>query len=243
MNYIIVIPARYKSKRLPGKPLANIGGLPMIVRTYNQCKKVVDANKIVVATDSLKIKKICDKYNIRSIITSDKCLTGTDRVAEVAKKINCNFYINVQGDEPFFNPQDLKKLIKEAIKNPKEIINGYTEINDKKLFFNSSIPKLIFDKNSYLLYMSRGPIPSNKKYNFQKAWRQICAYSFPKKMLEAFSKIKKKTPIESIEDIEILRFLEQGYKVKMIKMSNKSLAVDNKEDLKKAKIYLKFKKI
>ena len=65
MNYIIVIPARYKSKRLPGKPLANIGGLPMIVRTYNQCKKVVDANKIVVATDSLKIKKICDKYNIR----------------------------------------------------------------------------------------------------------------------------------------------------------------------------------
>ena len=243
MNYIIVIPARYKSKRLPGKPLANIGGLPMIVRTYNQCKKVVDANKIVVATDSLKIKKICDKYNIRSIITSDKCLTGTDRVAEVAKKINCNFYINVQGDEPFFNPQDLKKLIKEAIKNPKEIINGYTEIKDKKLFFNSSIPKLIFDKNSYLLYMSRGPIPSNKKYNFEKAWRQVCAYSFPKKMLEAFSKIKKKTPIESIEDIEILRFLEQGYKVKMIKMSNKSLAVDNKEDLKNAKIYLKFKKI
>ena len=243
MNYIIVIPARYKSKRLPGKPLANIGGLPMIVRTYNQCKKVVDANKIVVATDSLKIKKICDKYNIRSIITSDKCLTGTDRVAEVAKKINCNFYINVQGDEPFFNPQDLKKLIKEAIKNPKEIINGYTEIKDKKLFFNSSIPKLIFDQNSYLLYMSRGPIPSNKKYNFEKAWRQVCAYSFPKKMLEAFSKIKKKTPIESIEDIEILRFLEQGYKVKMIKMSNKSLAVDNKEDLKNAKIYLKFKKI
>ena len=243
MNYIIVIPARYKSKRLPGKPLANIGGLPMIVRTYNQCKKVVDKNRIIVATDSLKIKKVCDNYNIRSIITSNKCLTGTDRVAEVAKKINCNFYINVQGDEPFFNPQDLKKLIKEAIKNPKEIINGYTEIKDKNLFFNSSIPKLIFDKNSYLLYMSRGPIPSNKKYNFEKAWRQICAYSFPKKMLEAFSKIKKKTPIESIEDIEILRFLEQGYKVKMIKMSNKSLAVDNKEDLKKAKIYLKFKKI
>jgi len=134
-------------------------------------------------------------------------------------------------------------LINEAIKNPKEIINGYTEIKDKKLFFNSSIPKLIFDKNSYLLYMSRGPIPSNKKYNFEKAWRQICAYSFPKKMLEAFSKIKKKTPIESIEDIEILRFLEQGYKVKMIKMSNKSLAVDNKEDLKKAKIYLKFKNL
>ena len=89
MKYIIVIPARYKSERLPGKPLLNIGGLPMIVRTYNQCTKVVSKDKIIVATDSNKIKKVCDKYKIKSIITSSKCLTGTDRVAEVAKKINC----------------------------------------------------------------------------------------------------------------------------------------------------------
>ena len=136
-----------------------------------------------------------------------------------------------------------KKLINEAINNPKQIINGYTEINDKKLFFNPSIPKLVFDKNRYLLYMSRGPIPSNKKYNFEKGWRQICAYSFPKKMLNIFAKTKTKTPIESIEDIEILRFLEMGFKVKMIKMSNKSLAVDNEDDLKQAKIYLKLKKL
>jgi 3-deoxy-manno-octulosonate cytidylyltransferase (CMP-KDO synthetase) len=243
MKFLVVIPARYKSKRLPGKPLIDIGGLPMIVRTYNQCKKVVSEDKIIVATDSVKIKKVCDQYNINSIITSNKCLTGTDRVAEVAKKIDCNFYINVQGDEPFFNPQYLKKLINEAINNPKQIINGYTEINDKKLFFNPSIPKLVFDKNRYLLYMSRGPIPSNKKYNFEKGWRQICAYSFPKKMLNIFAKTKTKTPIESIEDIEILRFLEMGFKVKMIKMSNKSLAVDNEDDLKQAKIYLKLKKL
>ena len=243
MKYVIVIPARYQSKRLPGKPLAKIGGLPMIVRTYNQCSKVVSKNKIIVATDSLKIKKVCDEYKIKSIITSNKCLTGTDRVAEVAKKIKCNFYINVQGDEPFFNPNDLKLLIKEAKKNSKEIINGYAEIKDKKLFFSSSIPKLVFDKKGYLLYMSRGPIPSNKKFEFKKAWRQICAYSFPRKALFDFAKSKNNTPIESIEDIEILRFLEQGYRVKMIKMSNKSLAVDNTEDLEKAKIYLKFKKL
>ena len=243
MKYIVVIPARYKSKRLPGKPLANIGGLPMIVRTYNQCSKIVSRNKIIVATDSLKIKNICDKYNIQSIITSTKCLTGTDRVAEVAKKIKCNFYINVQGDEPFFNPTDLKKLIKEAKKKPNEIINGYTEIKDEKLFFSSSIPKVVFDKKGYLLYMSRGPIPSNKALEFQKAWRQVCAYSFPRKALFDFTLSKHKTPIETLEDIEILRFLEKGYKVKMIKMSNKSLAVDNNEDLKKAKIYLRYKKL
>ena len=243
MKYIVVIPARYKSKRLPGKPLANIGGLPMIVRTYNQCAKVVSKDKIVVATDNLKIKNVCNEYNIKSIITSNKCLTGTDRVAEVAKKIKCNFYINVQGDEPFFNPNDLKMLIKQAEKKPKEVINGYTEIKDRKLFFSSSIPKVVFDKKEYLLYMSRGPIPSNKVLEFKKAWRQVCAYSFPRKALFDFANTKNKTPIESLEDIEILRFLEKGYKVKMIKMSNKSLAVDNNEDLEKAKIYLKYKKL
>ena len=243
MKYIVVIPARYKSKRLPGKPLINIGGLPMIVRTYNQCAKVVNKDKIIVATDSLKIKNVCDKYNIKTIITSNKCLTGTDRVAEVAKKIKCNFYINVQGDEPFFNPNDLKILIKEAEKKQKEVINGYTEIKEKKLFINSSIPKVVFDKKGYLLYMSRGPIPSNKALKFKKAWRQICAYSFPRNALIDFKKTKNKTTIESLEDIEILRFLEKGYKVKMIRMSNKSLSVDNIEDLEKAKIYLKLKKL
>ena len=243
MKYIIVIPARYKSKRLPGKPLATIGKIPMIVRTYNQCAKVVSKDKIIVATDSYKIKKVCDEYKIKSIITSNKCLTGTDRVAEVSKKIKCNFYINVQGDEPFFNPNDLKILIKEAEKKPKEVINGYTEIKDKKLFFSSSIPKVVFDKKGYLLYMSRGPIPSNKSLEFKKAWRQVCAYSFPRKALYDFAKTKNKTPIEFLEDIEILRFLENGYKVKMIKMSNKSLAVDNNDDLEKAKIYLRYKKL
>ena len=242
MKYLIVIPARYKSERLPGKPLADIGGLPMIVRTYNQCKKVVSKDKIIVATDNLKIKKVCEKYKIKTIMTSTKCLTGTDRVAEVSKKINCNFYINVQGDEPFFNPLDLKKLIDEAKKNPNRIFNGYTEIKDKDLFFNSSIPKLVFDKKNYLLYMSRASIPANKKYDFQRAWRQVCAYAYPKKALINFSKDKKKTPIEFFEDIEILRFLELGHKVKMIKMSNKSLSIDTANDLDKAEIYLKFKK-
>ena len=156
---------------------------------------------------------------------------------------NCKFYINVQGDEPFFNPSDLKKLIDIATKNPNEIINGYTEIKDKELFFNNTIPKLVFDKKSYLLYMSRAPIPANKKYDFQQGWRQVCAYSFPKKDLISFAKQNKKTKFEFYEDIEILRFLELGHKVKMIKMSNKSLSVDTQNDLDKAEIYLKLKKL
>ncbi len=93
IDYLVIIPARYSSKRLPGKPLLDISGVPMIVRTYNQCKKVVASSKIVVATDDKRIQKICTKNKINSIITSSKCLTGTDRIAEVAKKIKKRFYL------------------------------------------------------------------------------------------------------------------------------------------------------
>ena len=135
IDFILIIPARYKSKRLPGKPLLNIKGLPMIVRTYYQCLKAVPKSKILVATDDKRIQKVCNEYNINSIMTSNRCLTGTDRIAEVSKKIKKDFYINVQGDEPICNPKDIKKIIKFAKQNPNEIINGYTEIKDKKFFY------------------------------------------------------------------------------------------------------------
>ena len=186
---------------------------------------------------------MCEKYNAKCIITSKKCLTGTDRVAEVSKKIKAKTYINVQGDEPFFNPNDLKKLIFVSLKYPNLIINGYTPIKSKKLFYNPSIPKVVIDNKEFLIYMSRAPIPSNKKKKFIYGWRQICAYSFPKKTLKIFSMQKKKSFIENIEDIEILRFLELGMKIKMIKMTDKSMSIDNPEDYKNAKKYIGLKKL
>jgi len=239
IDYLVVIPARYSSKRLPGKPLLDISGVPMIVRTYNQCKKVVSPSKIIVATDDKRIQKICAKNKINSIITSRKCLTGTDRIAEVAKKIKKRFYINVQGDEPICNPFDIKKIINYAKKNPDLIINGYTEIKDKKMFYSPNVPKVVFDSNESLLYMSRAPIPSNKKKSFIKSWRQVCIYSFPYKSLKNFTSIKKKTLLESIEDLESNRFIELGYKVKMLKMSDRSIAVDTIPDLKKVRKMIK----
>ena len=95
-DFLLIIPARYSSRRLPGKPLINIKGIPMLIRTYNQCIKAVDKSKILVATDHKKIFKLCKKNNINTIMTSKKCLTGTDRIAEVAKKIKKSFYINVR---------------------------------------------------------------------------------------------------------------------------------------------------
>ena len=239
IDYLIIIPARYNSKRLPGKPLIDIKGVPMIVRTFNQCRKAVPASKIIVATDDKRIEKVCSNNGINSIITSKKCLTGTDRIAEVSKKIKKKIYINVQGDEPICNPKDIRKIVNFAKKNPNLIVNGYTEIKDKKMFNSPNVPKVVFDKNEKLLFMSRSPIPSNKKRRFIKAWRQVCIYSFPYKSLKIYTSVKKKTPLESIEDLESNRFLELGYEVKMLKMSNKSVAVDTKEDLVKVKKLVK----
>tara|TARA_Y100000294_G_scaffold146215_1_gene141679 strand:+ start:121 stop:843 length:723 start_codon:yes stop_codon:yes gene_type:complete len=239
MTYIIVIPARYKSTRLPGKPLIDINGIPMIVRTFNRCAKVINRKKIYVATDDISIKKVCERKNIKTIMTSSKCLTGTDRIAEVSKKIKADSYINIQGDEPIFDPNDIKKLLKYAKKFPNEIINGYSRIKNEKMFRDANVPKVVFRKDGRLLYMSRASIPTTKKYKFITAWRQVCAYSLPSKALSAFSSVKKKTLLENMEDCELLRFIELGFNIRMIKMSDKSIAVDTKKDLSEVRKILK----
>ncbi|MAR64561.1 MAG: 3-deoxy-manno-octulosonate cytidylyltransferase [Flammeovirgaceae bacterium] len=238
-NFLIIIPARYKSSRLPGKPLIDILGTPMLVRTFNQCRKVTSSDNIIVATDDERISNLCIKNKIKYIMTSKKCLTGTDRVAEVAKKNKAEFYINVQGDEPLCNPSDLKKIINYSKRYPNKVLNGYTKITEKKQFLSSNIPKVVFRKDGRLLYMSRAAIPTTKEKFFLQAWRQVCIYSFPYKALLAFSTKRKKTKLESIEDCELVRFLELGFDVQMISMSNKSIAVDTKQDLIKVKKILK----
>jgi len=230
MSYIVVIPARYESTRLPGKPLIDLSGLPMIVRTYRQCVKSVSPNKVYVATNHHQIKKVCETNGIQVVMTSDNCLTGTDRVAEVAMQVEVDTYINVQGDEPLFNPNDLRLLIEAVKANPQEVINGYCQIREESLFRSTSIPKVVIRPDGRLLYMSRAPIPTNKSAGFENAWRQVCAYAYPQKALMAFSERLDKTPLEAVEDIEILRFLELGWEVRMVLMSEDSISVDNPED-------------
>ena len=211
----------------------------MIIRTCKQCLKVVPAKNLYVATDDKKVEKCCKEHGIQTIMTSKKCLTGTDRVAEVAKKIKSETYINVQGDEPIFNPIDLKKIINRSKKNKKNILLGYTEIKNKSEYKNRNIPKVVFDKNQNLLYASRAPIASSKKGNFVKSWRQVLVYSFPRDKLLKFAKRNKKTLFEALEDIEILRFIELGHVVKLIKMSSLSHPVDTVRDLKIVKNIIK----
>ena len=137
MKYLVVIPARLKSTRLPNKPLIKIKGKEILLRTYERCLQAVnDPQKIIVATDHQSIVAFCQEKNINVIMTSEQCLTGTDRVCEVAKKINADTYINVQGDEPIIDPEDLKKVIEIVEKDPKKVYNGYAEIKTKHNYLN-----------------------------------------------------------------------------------------------------------
>lgn len=236
MKNLIVIPARMKSSRLPGKPLKKINGKELILRVLNACKPLSSKNtKIVVATDEKKIFKRVNFFNFNSIMTSKTCRTGTDRVAEVAKKIKADIYINVQGDEPLVNYKDIKKIINAKKKYPKHIICGYSNLLPDEDVNNINIPKVVLNKKSELLYISRSSIPNSKKKSIKesKYLKQVCIYGFNKKDLILFNRFKNKTTLENLEDIEILRYLEVSKKVKMIKVSSKSYAVDTYDDLKK----------
>ena len=125
----IIIPARYGSTRLKGKPLYKILNREMILRVADICSEVVDKKNLFVATDSDKIAKVVKDASYNTIMTSSKCLTGTDRVAEAAKKIKSKFYINVQGDEPTISPKDIKKIIKAKIKYPNHVICGFDKVH------------------------------------------------------------------------------------------------------------------
>lgn len=233
LNTILVIPARYKSSRLPGKPLIDLNGKTMIRRTYEQCSKVFPKDKIYIATEDSRIFDHCKNHGMNVLMTSDSCLTGTDRVAEVAKLIDADYYINVQGDEPLFNPDDILKVLHLIEENQGSVINGYCPILEEADFRSHSIPKVVFNPNGKLLYMSRSPIPNTKENTFVSANRQVCIYAFPKDALLAFSARTTKTPLEKIEDIEILRFVETGVDVLMVELSTNSLAIDTPEDVEK----------
>ncbi|MBH21710.1 MAG: 3-deoxy-manno-octulosonate cytidylyltransferase [Rhodobiaceae bacterium] len=237
-NFAIVIPARYKSSRFPGKPLVNILGKTMIQHVWERCCLAADKNLVYIATDDKRIRDVAIQFGAQVVMTSDKCLTGTDRLAEVNEKIKCDLIINVQGDEPLVHPEDIL-LIKDAFIKERQIINGMSIINTKEEFFSINIPKVVTRINGDLLYISRSPVPINKSSSFTNSYKQVCIYAFGKEHLKFFRENKDKTPLESEEDIEILRFLENGFPIKMIEVFNQTYAVDIPDDLKKIEEILK----
>ena len=167
------------------------------------CKK----KNLFIATDDRRISKKVSENGYNFVMTSKKCLTGTDRVAEASKKIKSDIYINVQGDEPTINPKDIRKIINAKIKFPNHVICGYDKIHKFQNPFNVNLPKVVINEKSELVYISRLAIPGSKKKILKKNYlKQVCIYAFNKNELNKFYSRNKKGELEKIEDIEILRF-------------------------------------
>ena len=240
MSVAIIIPARYGSTRYKGKPLVKIFGREMVLRVADICSKVVGRNDLYIATDSKKISNVVKKNNFKFIKTSKSCLTGTDRVGQASKKLKAKIIVNVQGDEPLINPNDIKKIIKAKKKFPNHVICGFDKIHSYENAFSLNLPKVVVNQKNDLVYMSRAAIPGSKKnLKSRNFFKQVCIYAFNKKQLSKYCKKKKKTNLEMVEDIEILRFFDLNIKIKMIKLNSNSIAVDEKNDVKKVEKFLK----
>lgn len=235
MRTIGVIPARYKSSRYPGKPLVNIMGKPMVIHVAEKVAAAIGIENTYIATEDQRIADCAAQYGYQAVLTADTHLTGTDRVWEVSQKIEADIYLNIQGDEPMLNPADIIKVAESRKQNPAYITNGMTRLGENEDVFSVNIPKVLTDLQNNLIYMSRLAIPGIKAEGNTKPeyWKQVCIYALTAAELAAFGEYGKKTPAEQFEDIEILRFVELGYKVKMVETDQNSLAVDVPEDVVK----------
>ncbi|TPV55123.1 3-deoxy-manno-octulosonate cytidylyltransferase [Aestuariibacter sp. GS-14] len=228
----VVIPARYESTRYPGKPLVKLLGKPMILWVAELSAKAVGNEHVYIATDDERIKIAVESAGFKVVMTGP-ALTGTDRLAEAAELITADIIVNVQGDEPLVDPDDIKKIANAKHQYPNMIINGFSYLNENEKPQNVNIPKVITTEENNLVYMSRLPIPGFKDLKNAPASykKQVCIYAFNKSELKLFRDFGRKSTLEHSEDIEILRFLEFGTPIKMIETKPGSYAVDAPEDV------------
>ena len=243
MRVIIVIPARYRSSRFLGKPLVKLLGKPMIIWVAELSTKVVGKENVYIATDDSKIQKTVIQMGYNVVMTSENCLTGTDRLAEVAKKIEADIYINVQGDEPLVDPKDIQKVIDLKKQYPNDVINAYTKMEKGENPQSLNKPKIIFTEDKRMVYISRQPLPGFKdpKHTSTVYYKQVCIYAFNREELLTFGNFGRKSKLEESEDIEIIRFLEWEKKIRLVETQSGSLAVDEPKDVEKVVKILKNK--
>jgi len=235
MRSVIVIPARYKSSRFPGKPLAHILGKPMILWVAELAAKALGREHVYIATDDQRIVDVVENAGFQAVITREDAQTGTDRLAEAAEQIEADIYINVQGDEPILDPDDILHIRDVKVKNMDYVINGICDISKDEDAASVNIPKVITTENNIMVYMSRVALPGFKeKENAPNVYRkQVCIYAFTAEELRKFKSFGRKSILENAEDIEILRFLELNTPVMMVETTEGSLAVDVPSDIEK----------
>lgn len=239
MKIVAVIPARYQSSRFEGKPLADICGKPMIWWVYHSCIKVKDFANVYVATDDDRIYSECKKLGLEVMMTSSVHQTGTDRVGEISKKLDADLIVNIQGDEPLIEPETIRAAILPFYEDDLLLVsNLMTAIKDPVDVVNCTVPKVITNREGYGVYLTRAAAPYPKGSIDYKFYKQVCVYGFKQEALDFYCEYGKeygKAKIEAVEDIEILRFIENGYKVKFIAVDSDTVAVDTPKDLEKVR--------
>jgi 3-deoxy-manno-octulosonate cytidylyltransferase (CMP-KDO synthetase) len=232
---IAIIPARYDSSRLPGKALAEIAGVPMIVRVWRQARQARTLERVIVATDDERIAREVRSAGGEAEMTASTHQSGTDRIAEVAQRISAEIYLNVQGDQPFIAPEDLDALAAPMRADPAlAMATLATPIIDDEEWYNPNKVKVVCDARGDALYFSRSPIPFARDGDLPRiARRHIGVYAYRRDFLMAFAALEPGV-LEQIEMLEQLRALERGYRIRVVAAVAPSLEVDTPGDLAQA---------
>ena len=234
MKILCVIPARYASTRLPGKPLKDVAGKPMICRVYDRASQAKTLSGVVVATDDERILRAVEDHGGRAMMTAKDHPTGTDRLAEVAEAYpDVDLIINVQGDEPLIEPSLIDELGRAFDGDAElQMATVMTPMEDEAEQKNPNNVKVVTDKNGYALYFSRSLLPYPRNDAGTPVYKHIGIYAYRRDFLLAYAKMAP-TPLERAESLEQLRALENGYKIKCIRTNARFVGVDTPEDLAK----------
>mgnify|MGYP001569035912 CR=1 FL=1 len=236
MKIIGVIPARYGSKRFPGKPLAILNGKPLIHWVYEKAMKSRYLDRVIVATDDVRIMRVVWNFGGEAMLTSKKAKSGTDRVAEVAKKMAADIIVNIQGDEPLISPHTIDSVIAPMKKDLRLLMStAACVLKDSRDAESADIVKVVVDQSSNALYFSRAPIPFHRDtHGFKGYYHHQGIYAYRRSLLLRFAKWKQ-TPLEQTEMLEQLRALERGVRLRVVIVAEKSFGVDTRRDLEKAR--------
>jgi len=229
-----IIPARFGATRFPGKPLALILGKPMIQRVYENSRRADSLAEVIVATDDPRIMVACTDLRIPVRMTSPDHSSGTDRVAEVAGSVDTPLIVNIQGDEPVLEPGMIDALVGAMADERLVMASLMTRIEDPASFSDRNRVKVVVDKNGFALYFSRAPIPHGAKDGY---FQHIGIYGYRRDFLFRFCGLPP-SRLERTEQLEQLRALENGYKIKMVETESTTLSVDSPQDIIEVERYL-----
>jgi len=241
MKIIGVITARMGSSRFPGKPLALICGLPMIEHVYWRTRMCTALDEVYVATCDQEIVEATEKFGGRAIMTSSTHQRASDRVAEVAQHMEADIFVMVQGDEPMIFPEMIDLALGPLVSDPEVLcVNLAAPIRSEEEFNDPNTIKVVMAQNGDALYFSREPIPTRQRLPFGQfpAYKQVCVIPFRRNFLLLYTALEP-TPLEQAESIDMLRALEHGYPIRMVKSDYVTHSVDTPEDLARVEALMK----